>query len=743
MPSPPYSFSRERILIVDDRPENLVALRTVLADVDADIIEAGNGEDALRATLRYEFAVAILDVQMPGMDGYELAYLLRGDPRTHQLPIIFVTAAYREERQIHQGYDVGAVDYIVKPYDPYLLVSKIRVFLELHRAQVALAERNRLLVAAEERYRSMVMTIPDIVYITDKTGRFTFLNGAISLLGYTPKELIGRHFSQIIHPVDIEAVSKKFTSSHVSPAVEYRVRHAAGHYLWFQERTSFIRDQDGTPLLALGVLRNVTDHSEEKSDVITQTRQAFMTQLSHELRTPLMALLGFTERLRDESYSAKEREQALQAILNSGHHLQRLVIDALDLSDAETGQLSLDYQPVDPVALLTNWFNQLNSVAQAKGLTLTVQAISPLPQTFTTDPQRLTQLLHRLGDNAIRFTDRGTVRLLVSCDPIDQRLILALFDTGQGISNTQAQRLLQPFIQGDNSLSRRHGGLGIGLSLARHLAQRLGGDLLLESHPGIGSLFVATIATGPLAKLDTPLNLNLPDSSTIAPTAPSIPRLMGRILLAEDNEHNQVLITHHLAKTGAEITVACNGEEAFSLAMEQDFQLILMDIQMPIMGGLEATQMLRASLYPGPIVALTAHGQDYHRQEALDAGCDDFLTKPVNWGGLYQVIARYLPVADSTKSSTLFSSANDDALAALATRFLADLPATLAQMNQAQREGDLSPVAGLAHQIKGVAAGLGYPALGAAAHTLETVARAGDSRASAAALAELCRLGEL
>lgn len=199
---------RTKVLIVDDRMENLLALRHVLGDLDIELIEALSGNDALTATIVHDFALAILDVQMPEMDGYELAELLRGDPKTEQLPIIFMTAAYGEETQIFRGYNAGAVDYIVKPYSPEILLAKVRVFLELYRTQRALAQKIHDLAASEERYRTLVTTLPDIVYRIDAEGRFTFLNDAVRALGFTPEELIGRPFTEIVHAEDILKVSR-------------------------------------------------------------------------------------------------------------------------------------------------------------------------------------------------------------------------------------------------------------------------------------------------------------------------------------------------------------------------------------------------------------------------------------------------------------------------------------------------------------------------------------------------------
>ncbi|MFC1816346.1 PAS domain S-box protein [Thermodesulfobacteriota bacterium] len=195
---------------MDDKKENLVALQQVLSDVDAEIIEATSGNQALTTTLVHDFSLAILDVQMPAMDGYELAELLRGDPKTANLPVIFMTAAYGEEIDVFKGYEAGAVDYIVKPYKPAVLLAKVRVFLDLQRAQKELARRVLELSASEERYRTLVMTIPDIVYRIDTEGRFTFLNDAVRSLGYSPEELIGLSFAEIVIPADVENVSRRF-----------------------------------------------------------------------------------------------------------------------------------------------------------------------------------------------------------------------------------------------------------------------------------------------------------------------------------------------------------------------------------------------------------------------------------------------------------------------------------------------------------------------------------------------------
>jgi PAS domain S-box-containing protein len=226
------NLRKQKILIVDDRKENLIALRKVLEDLNVDIIEAANGNDALTATLSNRFAVAILDVMMPGMDGYELAELLRGDPKTRRMPIIFLTAFSTEEERIFKGYEVGAVDYIVKPYNPAILLLKVGVFLELESSRTELAEKIQALTASEDQFRSLVATIPDIVYRIDCDGRFTFLNQAIETLGYSQDELIGEHFSRLLLPADVDRVSRR----HLLPTLAGQKTGAQNAPKLFDER---------------------------------------------------------------------------------------------------------------------------------------------------------------------------------------------------------------------------------------------------------------------------------------------------------------------------------------------------------------------------------------------------------------------------------------------------------------------------------------------------------------------------
>jgi PAS domain S-box-containing protein len=326
--------TREKILIVDDRRENLVALRQVLSEIDTEVIEASSGNEALRLTLHHEFALAILDVLMPGMDGYELACLLRGDARTQRLPIIFLTATDREEAQVFKGYEAGAVDYLVKPYNPLFLLSKVRVFLELHAKNAALAEKVAALAASEERYRSLVMTVPDIVYRVDPDGRFTFLNDAVRLLGYRPEELIGEHFTKIIAPEDAEAARHaaavaKLAGQQTGPADSPRL---------FDERRSGPRMTTG---LELRLLSRTSDHERSKLSLaanggffLVEVNSSGVYSKSEEGEHA--SYLGCIGVIRDIS----ERKRAELELARYREHLEDLVAERTKELEARNREIS-------------------------------------------------------------------------------------------------------------------------------------------------------------------------------------------------------------------------------------------------------------------------------------------------------------------------------------------------------------------------------------------------------------------
>ncbi len=413
--------------------------------------------------------------------------------------------------------------------------------------------------------------------------------------------------------------------------------------------------------LALEATNDALRKATEAAEAATRAKSEFLANMSHEIRTPLTAILGFAEMLLDRA-SDHDTHDAAQTIRRNGEYLLRLINDILDLTKVEAGKLEVESVSCSPREIVAEVASLMRVQASAKGLPLDVEYEGPVPAAILSDPIRIRQILINLLGNAIKFTEMGRVRLVVRLQDQEgrpPRMRFDVIDTGVGLSEDQLARLFQPFAQGDTSTSRRFGGSGLGLAISRRLAWSLGGDIKVTSVPGRGSSFSLTVATGPLNGV--PLVggeecLAYPAASDTRRADAARVRVRGQILLVEDGQDNQRLLRFMLEKAGAEVTIAENGLLALQQVLVrwpgapgtrterlESFDMILMDMQMPVMDGYEATQRLRQRGYAGPIVALTAHAMKQDRKKCLDAGCDEYLVKPIDRVQLLETIARYLP----------------------------------------------------------------------------------------------------
>jgi CheY-like chemotaxis protein len=362
-------------------------------------------------------------------------------------------------------------------------------------------------------------------------------------------------------------------------------------------------------------------------------------------------LLG-DEQLAEASPEAIE---SLRTVQRNGQYLLGLINDILDLSKIEAGKLQTERSRCSPTAVIAEMASLMRVRAEAKNLPLEIQYDGPLPETIQTDPIRLRQILINLVGNAIKFTETGRVRVvarLLGRDTARPRLQCDVIDSGIGMTEEQQSRLFRPFSQVDSSMTRQHGGTGLGLTISKRLAEMLGGDITVESQPQRGSTFSVSVETGPLegvAILENVAEGSTPEYTKDAKPKPaaSADRLAGRILLAEDGPDNQRLLSFLLRKAGAEVTIAENGKVACEKAIEaresgHPFDLILMDMQMPVMDGYAATAELRRMGYTGAIIALTAHAMEGAEQQCREAGCDAYAKKPIERPSFLQLIAEHL-----------------------------------------------------------------------------------------------------
>jgi signal transduction histidine kinase len=396
----------------------------------------------------------------------------------------------------------------------------------------------------------------------------------------------------------------------------------------------------------LRVLNAQLESARRTAEAANRAKSEFLANMSHEIRTPITAVIGFAELLRDDmarSPGLGQHVEFVDGILRNSEHLLGLISDILDMSKIESGQCSLTLEPASPFEIVESAVAMLRTNAAAKGLSLCMEPQWPLPAAIRTDAMRLRQILINLIGNAIKFTAQGGIRVALRMLPADRDMAPAggplleirVIDTGIGISPEQAARLFQRFSQADSSTVRRYGGTGLGLAISKRLAQMFGGDISVESELGQGATFRVTVATG---KLDgVPMLDSRPSKSPESQTSWQSIRVRAglRILLADDCNDNRRIISHILSKAGFSVTLAENGLEACEKAVAamsagQPFDLILMDMQMPIMEGYEATRRLRDAGYQGPVIALTAHAAADDRQKCIEAGCNHYLSKPIH-----------------------------------------------------------------------------------------------------------------
>lgn len=392
------------------------------------------------------------------------------------------------------------------------------------------------------------------------------------------------------------------------------------------------------------------DEARRAADQAAQSKSEFLANMSHEIRTPMTAILGFTEELLEletQPDAQSRRLEAIDTVRRNGEHLLTIINDILDLSKIEAGKMTVEFIPCSPARIIDDVLKLMSVKAEAKGVQLEAQCASAIPETIHTDPTRLRQVLLNLFGNSIKFTERGSVRLEVRCEPSAERMSFDVIDTGIGMTPDQVAALFQPFTQADNSTTRRFGGTGLGLTISKRLAEAMGGDIVVvSSEPGRGTHFRVTIKTGVIqgAMIES---LAKPDVAPAAKSKVVVPKLKGHVLLAEDGLDNQKLITFTLRKAGLEVTVANNGQEALQLAWaayeaQQPFDLILTDMQMPIMSGYELATELRQRGYRLPIIAATANAMSSDRDLCLSAGCDGYVTKPIDRAQIYEVLSEYL-----------------------------------------------------------------------------------------------------
>lgn len=563
--------------------------------------------------------------------------------------ILLTVPALREGRSaeaIQASLMNGGLGLLVASLAAWFLFSARRATF---RSKHLLVEKSRESRAAALRMRAILENIPFQAWLRDVDGRFLDVNGLFARdLGLTESDIIGKTLHEVYTPAQAaryEAEDKKVIRSGRKSSFE-RVHDEPLGLRWYEVFKTPVIGENGGVEGTAGLARDITErkHIEEQLIEAIRTKSEFLATMSHEIRTPMNIVLGYAGLLRNMPMEPAQREH-VEAIIHSGQLLHAIINDILDFSKIEAGKLTLQEETVSVSDLLVRLSGMFHSQAGEKGLALRVTAEDRVPRFIRADLHRLEQILVNLLSNAVKFTESGSVTVRLGGEPVDGhpdlwRLNFSVTDTGIGIPAEQVANLFKPFSQADASIARRYSGTGLGLVIAQRLCALMQGSIAVQSTPGEGSTFTATIT----ARAVPP-----PADSADAVSAATHADLSAlRVLVVEDNASNRKLMAILLKRWGVTPTLAENGEEALQLIQGISYDFVLMDVQMPGMDGFETTRAVRAweAAHPGKprtrIVALTAMAMPDDKARCLEAGMDAYLTKPLKAEALKNALAEAL-----------------------------------------------------------------------------------------------------
>jgi PAS domain S-box-containing protein len=753
-------------------------------DFDLDFASQGRGGlEKVRQALREgrPYAMAFVDIRMPpGWDGIEtIRRIWRAYP---ELEVVICTA-YSDYKWDDIVAKLGQTDRLLilkKPFDNvevYQLASALTEKWNLARAAEAAME------ASEAKYQDLYDNAPDMFASIDaKTGRILQCNRTLAVVtGYSKEAIIGRPIFDMYHPDCMDKARETFASFVATGQVhdaELQLKKKDGRKIDVSLNVSPMRDDQGHVLVASLSWRDITESkkaeqelraAKEQAEEASRIKSQFLANMSHEIRTPMNSITGFSEMLAADGLN-DEQKQYIDLIRESGTNLLKIINDILDFSKIEADKLEADVVECALDPILADVDAMLRPQAERKKLKFGVSRSHLLPKRIRTDPARLRQCLINLVSNGIKFTGTGYVHINCLLEQSADNVPVIRFnveDTGIGIKPEDCERIFESFTQADGSTARKYGGTGLGLAITRQLAHLLGGSLTVSSEEGKGSTFCLVIPTG----LDStePVDMNGDDViESIGRRNESMtpPKYCGRVLVAEDVETNQVLARALLEQMGLDVTIAADGAEAVQKARARDFDLIFMDIQMPEMDGYQATRAIREQGLKVPIIALTAHAIKGDEQKCIEAGCDDYLSKPIDRRRLFEKVQKYLGVTEGATCKSddtckrrdggafelrrdrateesgsnpaseadegdailnwdeLISRLGDEGLIReIVPMFLKDNKERFSKLSEAVEARDAKTLKLYAHAVKGAARNIGAIRLSSIAHRLECAGR--------------------
>ena len=631
-------LSSVAVLIVDDTPSKRFALKAVLAPLGVSIVEADSGAAALRCVMSRDFAVILLDVRMPRMDGYETARFIRQRRQSELTPIIFVTAHSNDEID---RYAEGAVDFICLPVVPAELRAKVSVFAHIFITAHGLATRARELQVSANQLSVVADSAPIGIFQTDAQNRYVYTNPRwTEITGITAEQAKGQHWDSIMRPEERASLLAQMPDDAPSPAelshrFEVNLLESATRIAVITSRS--IVDRNGAPAGWVGTLADVTaevgveaamSDARDRATEASRLKSDFLANMSHEIRTPMNGVIGMAELLLDTELDSRQRDYA-QTVQNSGEALMTIINDILDFSKIEAGMLEVEKIDFDLRATIDDVVDLLARAAQRKQLELIAVVTDTVPLTMSGDPGRIRQVLTNLIGNAIKFTGAGEVKIVATMTEVDEpapAIRIEVSDTGDGIPSDKLAVIFQPFVQADTSTSRKYGGTGLGLAISGQLVTLMGGDFGVTSELGVGSTFWFTIGVGADVGESTQKH-PAPDSGLAGLT----------ILVVDDNATLRGVLSGYLTGWGMAVTTCDSGPAALRTMSEavregRPFAAVLIDLYMPGMDGRE----LIKSIADDPeltsrVLLMTGLSLDLGRSAAAEeSGAPVSLSKPIH-----------------------------------------------------------------------------------------------------------------
>jgi PAS domain S-box-containing protein len=629
--------------------------------------------------------------------------------------------------------------------------------------------------AAAELLHQFIACTPAAVAMLDREMRYLRVSERwMQDYGLQSVDLIGKSHYEVFPdiPDRWKQIHQRVLEGATESCDEDRFDRSDGTAVWLQWEARPWRNSEneiGGVILFTQVITNRKQAeselvaAREAAEAANRSKSDFLANMSHEIRTPLTSILGYADVLSDDSLSDEERRFSLETIKQSGRHLLTVINDILDLSKIEAGKMTTERVSFPPAAIVEEVLSYFQEQAEAKSLSLRAVVEGSVPRRICSDPVRLRQILVNLVGNAVKFTEVGGVKVVLKMIPAgpSSQLAFEIHDSGIGIAEAQLPKLFAPFVQIDSSYTRNACGTGLGLAICKRMSRLLGGDVLVESVLGAGSVFILLIDIGPIDGIELTSSL-AEDCKPILPSTPA-PQLRGRILLVEDSEPNRVLLVRLLERAGAQVDSAENGQIALKMLRiarhtGREYDLLITDMQMPVMDGYTLARQLRNSQATLPIIALTAHAMTDEREKCLAAGCDECASKPIGRTELLVLCSRMMsrskcrpdeqaiqgdartglatPVPADGHSESPQRAFHVEAalelvegdvpfLRSLVTLFLKNSLMWLPEIQAAVSRGDAEDVARTAHLLRGSAANLSAKEVAEIAGTLESMVRSG------------------